>query len=167
MQNQVLFSETQKFHQWWIWLILIGINGAFVTGILIQLVGGVDFGDNPMSDAALIISSVLSILLTVLFFTFRLETEISTNGISVRFFPFHVKAKYFSWDIIKLSFIRKYSPILEYGGWGLRGVSSDKAFNVSGNMGLQIGFNDGKKLLIGTRKAREIETVLLSLGKLS
>ncbi|MBK8703741.1 MAG: hypothetical protein IPN33_08970 [Saprospiraceae bacterium] len=64
-------------------------------------------------------------------------------------------------------YVRQYKPIAEFGGWGLRYSMSGKgrALNVSGNMGLQLEFKDGKKLLIGTQKPKEIELVLTNLGR--
>ena len=58
--------------------------------------------------------------------------------------------------------MRTYKPIVEYGGWGLRsGVfGSGQAFNVYGNIGLQLELKNRKKLLIGTQKKYEIEKAL-------
>jgi hypothetical protein len=44
-------------------------------------------------------------------------------------------------------------------------MGKGKAFNVSGNKGLQLEFNDGRKLLIGTSKPEELEAFLLQLNK--
>ncbi|SDM37408.1 hypothetical protein SAMN05421820_103668 [Pedobacter steynii] len=43
MDRVVVFSESQKFNQWWLWLILIGLNGLFVFGIFNQIVAGGKF----------------------------------------------------------------------------------------------------------------------------
>ena len=56
--------------------------------------------------------------------------------------------------------VRQYKPLSEYGGWGLRYGSSGKAYNVSGNIGIQLHFKDGSTLLIGTNKKEEVEVVL-------
>ncbi|MCY0977835.1 hypothetical protein PGH12_15830 [Chryseobacterium wangxinyae] len=83
-------------------------------------------------------------------------------GIQVRFFPFHLQYRYFPWKKIKKVSIRSYSPITEYSGWGLRiGMfGRGKAYNISGNIGLQLVFKDGKRLLIGTQKSAEIKQFL-------
>jgi hypothetical protein len=57
--------------------------------------------------------------------------------------------------------VRKYSPIKEYGGWGFRyGFKNGKAYNISGNMGLQLILKNGDRILIGTQKPEELETYL-------
>lgn len=168
MANETLFTERQRFKQWWLWLILLGINGLFLFGVFRQVIGGQQFGDKQMSNIGLLITTGLTILLTILFLNFRLDTLIKKDGIYVRFFPFHLKFKYYAWEKLKKSFVRQYSPIAEYGGWGLRYgfLGKGKAFNVSGDKGLQLEFMDNKKLLIGTSKRDELTEVLKRIGQL-
>jgi hypothetical protein len=166
MVNEVLFTERQRFKQWWLWLILLGINGLFLFGVFKQVIGGQQFGDNSMSNAGLLITTGLTIALTILLVNFRLDTTIKKDGIYVRFFPFHLKFKYYNWDSLTKSFIRQYSPLSEYGGWGLRGLSKNRALSVSGDKGLQLEFKDNKRLLIGTNKPEEITETLNKIGQL-
>jgi hypothetical protein len=168
MDTEILFSERQKFKQWWLWLILFGINGLFLFGVYRQVIDGQKFGNKPMSNVALIIATALTILLTLLFINFRLDTIIKKDGIYVRFFPFHKKFKHYAWDTLTKSFVRQYSAITEYGGWGLRlGLfGKGTAFNVSGDKGLQLEFTNNKKLLIGTNKPYELTETLSKIGQL-
>lgn len=162
MEKEILFTERQKFNQWWIWLILLGINGLFMFGVFKQVFGGQKFGNNPMSDTGLIIATGLTILLTILFMNFRLDTQIKKDGIYVRFFPFHFSFKHYTWNALTKCYVRQYSAITEYGGWGLRlGIfGKGTAFNVSGDKGLQLEFKTNKKLLIGTNKPDELTEAL-------
>lgn len=168
MSNEVLFSERQKFKQWWLWLILLALNGWFLFGVFKQVIGGQQFGDKPMSNTGLLTATVLNILLTVLFLNLRLDTIIKKDGIYVRFFPIHLKFKSYTWDTLTKSFVRQYSALSEYGGWGLRlGLfGKGRAFNVSGDKGLQLEFTNNKKLLIGTNKSEELTEVLIKIGQL-
>ncbi|RDC56527.1 hypothetical protein DU508_13150 [Pedobacter chinensis] len=168
MTNEILFTERQKFKQWWLWLLLLGINGLFLFGVFKQVIGGQQFGNKPMSNAGLLATTGLMILLTLLFVNFRLDTNIKKDGVYVRFFPFHLKFKHYSWDTLTKSFVRQYSPLIEYGGWGLRlGLfGKGTAFNVSGDKGLQLEFTNKKKLLIGTNKPDELTETLNKIGQL-
>ncbi|MHA8099091.1 hypothetical protein VR479_07345 [Aquirufa aurantiipilula] len=162
-----LFSETQKFNQWWLWVILVGFCAYFLVMAYKQLFQGIAFGDNPMSNEGLWVTTGIFAAIVMLFLNLKLETYIDSKGIYVRFFPFHLTFKFFAFEELEKSYVRKYSPIWEYGGWGLRyGMfGKGKAFNVSGNQGLQLEFKDGSKLLIGTQKPTEIAEVLTHLGK--
>lgn len=169
MNSSILFKEKQRFRQWWIFLILIGVDGLFLFGVFTQVMGGQPFGDKPMSDTGLLTITGFLLLLTLLFISFRLDTIIREDGIYVRFFPFHLKFKYFPWENLAKTYVRSYSPIAEYGGWGLRlGIfGKGRAYNVSGSKGLQLEFSDGKRLLIGTRKPDELKKALdrIELGR--
>lgn len=168
MNNEVLFKESQRFKQWWLWIILLGINALFLFGIFKQVIGGQHFGNNPMSNTGLLITSGLMIIFTLLFVNFRLDTIIKEDGIYVQFFPIHLRAKHYTRSTLKKSFVRQYAPIAEYGGWGLRIGAGGKgrAFSVSGDKGLQLEFTDNKKLLIGTNKPDELTEVLKRIGQL-
>lgn len=168
MNNEILFAEKQKFNQWWIWIILLGINVLFIVGTLKQVIGGNQFGDKPMSNIGLMVTAGLTVLFSLLFFNFRLDTQIKNDGIYVRFFPFHLTFRHYNWDDLVKSFVRQYSPITEYGGWGLRLGLFGKgvAFNVSGNKGLQLKFKNNKNLLIGTSKPEELIETLNKIGQL-
>lgn len=167
MENKIFFSERQRFKQIWLWIILLGINGFFIFGLIKQVILEKQFGDKPMSDIGLFIVTTLTLFLSFLFFNLRLETKIKTDGIYVRFFPFQLNFKHYPWDRLNQSFVRKYNPIGEYGGWGLRGLGKNKALNVSGDKGIQLITQDGSKLLIGTNKADEATETLKRLGHLT
>jgi hypothetical protein len=168
LNNEILFTESQRFKQWWLWLILLSFNGLFLFGVFKQVIEKQQFGDNPMSNEGLLTATVLTIIITILFVNYRLDTKIKTDGIYVRFFPFHIKFKHYTWDKLTKSFVRQYSPLTEYGGWGLRlGLfGNGKAFNVSGDKGLQLEFTDNKKLLIGTNRPEELTETLIKIGQL-
>lgn len=142
---------------------MIGTNGLMIYGFLTQVILKKQFGDNPASDTTLILVTVGVILLTNLIFALRLETEIKSDGIYVRFFPIHFKYRFYPWTHIDKAYVRKYNPILEYGGWGLRGIGKNRALNISGNQGLQLVLEENKRLLIGTRKPEEVSDVLHQL----
>ena len=149
--------------------MLLGVNVLFIYGAFQQIVLGQQFGDKPMSDSGLLISVGLTVLVTSLIVNSRLETRIKEDGVYIRFFPFHLKFKFYPWDSIRKSYLRKYSPLGEYGGWGLRIGSFGKgtAYNVSGNWGLQLEFTNKKKLLIGTARPEELSSTLENMGRLN
>ena len=160
MNEEILFTERQHFRQIWLWALMLGINGIFIYGIIQQIGYGIPYGDKPASDTTLIVVSLFLMALTVSLAIMRLDTRITREGIYVRFFPVHRTFRFYSWPSLRYCYVRKYSPIMEYGGWGLRGLGRDRALNMSGNKGIQLVTLDGLKLLIGTQKAEEISQLL-------
>jgi len=114
-----------------------------------------------------ILYSIFTVYLILLFDLFKLVTVINSESIRIYFyfFPFNVK-RIFLWEEIKICRIRTYKPIAEYGGWGIRtGGSSGTAYNVSGNIGLQLELTNKKRILIGTQKPDEIKSFLNCLNR--
>jgi hypothetical protein len=163
----IFFSEKQRFTQWWLWMILIGTNGLVAYGAISQLLFAKPFGDKPASDAGLVLLLVFILLIIILFRSISLTTQITDHGIQCKLFPFHLSYRVFKWTDISFFYIRKYRPIMEYGGWGIKYGIKGLAYNISGNMGIQLELKNGRKVLIGTQHPDEVEKVLSALKKLS
>lgn len=168
MDHSILYKEKQRFNQWWIWLIIIVVNSIFIYGVFQQVFNGKPFGDKPMSNVSLLIINITFFILSLLFITFNLETTIKVDGIYIRFFPIHRKLKFLPWTSLSKVYLRSYSPLKEFGGWGFRYslTGKGKAYNISGNNGLQLEFENGKKLLLGTNNPDELLKVLKTLNQI-
>jgi hypothetical protein len=108
--------------------------------------------------------SLVALISYLLWYT-RLDTIIDFEGLTYRFAPFHRSPRHISWDKVTVAVVRQYRPIVEYGGWGLRWGFSGLAYNVSGNMGLQLILENRRRILIGTQKPEELEQALNELRK--
>ncbi len=149
-----IFNETQRFTQWFIWLLIAAIllllgyccYQWYVLGVSVDSVSPNDIGEQ-----LLVIVCLLAV--PVLFFFLRLNTQIDEKGIHYQFVPFHFSRKTISWSDIKECHVRQYSPITAYGGWGYRlSTRNGKAYSVSGKKGIQMELITGDKILIGTQK---------------
>jgi len=153
---KIEFKEEQKFTQWWLWIILIGIGLLPIFGVYKQLIIGEKFGSKPMSDIGLIFFAIFIFSLIALFLFMRLKTVIDKTGIKMSFFPF-VKKKV-NWNEIKSVKIVNYGFI---GGWGIRlWTKYGTVYNTKGEIGLAIELNNGKKFLIGTQKETELNKIV-------
>jgi hypothetical protein len=156
------FHEQQQFRQPWVWLLLliiaVGVGSMFAHGIYTQLYLGQAWGDRPMSDTALVVSATLSTLITaglaLLFYTLKLVTIVYPEGIHIRFFP--LSSRHIPFDNIISCKVRTYKPIREYGGWGIRFSRKGRAYNVSGDRGVQLELTKGTPVLIGSQKAEQL-----------
>ncbi len=144
----------------WISLIILIPMVIMLWGIFEQMIIGKQFGDNPAPDWVLLLGFFMPLLVLIFFFKLTLHTRIDESGIHYRFAPVHRKERHIKWSDVKNIYVRKYKPIAEYGGWGFRMGRSGTALNTSGNMGLQIEFTNGKRLLIGTHKPDELKRIL-------
>lgn len=141
------YRESQKFNQWWLWIM----NFVLFAGLAYM---GYDSWSNGGDLMAAVIGPLTMALVMIMLATIELRTVITEDGLEVKFWPFG-RRRIFKSEI-RLARVRKYSPLREFGGWGYRIGPGGKAFNMQGNMGLQLEMKDGDKLLIGTRKPEEL-----------
>ena len=158
----VKFREIQRFRQKWLWIaivvVLLGLIISFGYGMIEQLVFGHSWGNRPMSDTALAILGPLMILLGIgiswLFLRLKLHVEVREDGVHINFVPLARQTVPFR-DIVSCE-VRTYRPMREYGGWGVKYGRAGKAYNVSGNRGVQLKLSSGKGLLIGSQRPEEL-----------
>ncbi len=151
-----VFKEVQKFTQWWLWLILIGVAACSVFYIIKPY-----FIDESVEfSIGKIIASLIVVFGLILFFiVLRLTTIITSQNVLIHFYPF-VKKK-IDWDDIKSAKIIKYDFV---GGWGIRFFTKyGTVYNIKGNIGLQLELINGEKYLIGTQQEVELAICLKDL----
>jgi len=151
-----LFSENQRFTQWWLWLILAGILFIPTYGLINQNFLGNPVGDNPSTDAGMIAYFLTSLAVVIFFVLMNLITEINEVHIYIKFYPLFTKT--LEWKDIHSARIVDYGFA---GGWGIRlGTPYGTLYNVKGSKGLAIEMKNGKKYCIGTQKPEEMQAVV-------
>jgi hypothetical protein len=160
MTQEPLFKEEQRFTQWYIWLLLLGILALPVYGIIQQLFLDVPFGTKPMSDTGLIIFFMGVLAFCYFFWMMRLQTTITEHDIEIRFIPF--VRKRIAWSDVEQATVIKYGFV----GYGIRiWTPYGTVYNVSGNKGLSLLLKNGKKLVVGTQRSHEMEDVVNAIHK--
>ena len=154
-EKQVIFEEEQRFSQWGLWLFF-----ALVLGDLLYTYIS---GNSEKEDR--LVGIVITCLVFFAFLFFKLKTRINAQGIYVQFVPFHQAERFYPWSGIASAEVRTYKPLREYGGWGLRGLGSNRALNVRGKIGIQLVFENGNRLLIGTQKGAQAQEAIDALFK--
>jgi len=122
-----------------------------------QLILHKPVGNNPSSDAVLLVVGIIFGFLFPLFFLFsKLVTEVRDDGLYFRFYPFHRSFQKIEFMRIKKYEVRTYRAFKEYGGWGIRYSRNGKAYNVGGNEGVQLELINGERILIGSGRPDEL-----------
>jgi hypothetical protein len=130
--------------------------------LIYQSTTGRPFGSKPASNGILVAILLFFFVPALIAMIYaRLKTKIDNQAI------------YYGWNLpstelnkLKLTDIRSCEIITyRFVGYGFRlSGKYGLVYNVSGNRGLQIITKTGDKILIGTRREKEIEQVLSSLG---
>ena len=164
MALPVLFEEVQQFRQKWLEGLMLAVNTLLISAYFATTFFSLTTAQD--SNTGLLLAIVLCGLVTFLLKRLKLITQVTTAGIQIRFSPLQTRFYLYRWQDIEQLAIRTYNPLLEYGGWGIRFGPSGNAYNVSGNVGLQLVLRGNHKLLIGTSKAGELIELLQSMGRM-
>ena len=160
MKGKIQFKEEQSFKYTWMFYLVVGISVLAVAGTMIPLFTGGD----AEAIIGLLTASIVCIGVVALFSLSKLTTIVDDQAIYYRFPPFVNSEKRLGHRDIEQLFMRKYRPIWEYGGWGYRRrFGKGTALNIAGNKGLQIITKKGRKILIGTQRAEDLEKAVSKL----
>lgn len=150
------YRETQEMKRS-VWsLLFVFIAGSALIPVLVSVTDG-DRSWQELWPAPVLVSLVI-----VFFMLLKLVTTIDEKGIRVSFGFLSRKGKYYAWEQIKHAQVRKYEPLMEYGGWGYRVKpwKKKRAYSISGDIGLELTLQDGSLVMIGTKKQEELKNYL-------
>ncbi len=151
----VLYREEQRFRQVWIWVLILGVAALQWWGWIQQILLGQPFGDNPGPDWMVWLFWALFGIGMPLFFVYlRLVVEVREDGVWLRFVPLATRTIPF--EEIEQAEAVDYKPMRQYGGWGIRGLGKNRAYNVSGNEGVRLHLRSGDVVVIGSQRAHDL-----------
>lgn len=148
-----IFKETQRFTQWWLWLLLFGV----LIVVLWPLLG--QEAIDPSELRGIGIGLVTVLLAMVLLYSMKLETRIGNGRLQYRFTPFFWRWRTYHWGDIQSMELKTFNSLKDYGGWGIRTNFEHWLYNVRGNRGLLIRTKD-KTFKLGTQKPQEAARII-------
>jgi len=145
------FREVQPLRQQRLFVVILSVVAVIV---LLSLLSS---GASTPLGAVIALGSLG--LVAALILAASLETTVDRDVITVAFHFLWPKRR------IRISEVRKaeatkYSPLLDYGGYGVRLGFRGWAFNVRGDEGVFVETNDGSRLMIGSQRPRELEAAI-------
>ncbi|MDA1269337.1 MAG: hypothetical protein O2829_09670 [Bacteroidetes bacterium] len=144
---QVVFQETQRFRQIWIWVLILGITGIAIGSLFLLE------GEDPLTYRDLAFPIGMLLLLNILFLSFTLSTRIEVDCLSFRFFPFTRWRNYHFEDVEAMELV-EYNGFWDYGGWGIKWNGDSWSYTTGGKWGILVQTSK-KKFLLGTQKPEE------------
>ena len=141
-QNDLIYREVQTFGSTLrrLLVVLMVLSLAISGFALWETITEPQSADILAPVLLTIVAMAIPIAAAVLMFAIKLETEVRTNALYVRLYPLHIRYRKFTPQDLAEHYSRTYKPIREYGGWGIRCsfTGKGKAYNVSGNKGVQL-----------------------------
>lgn len=173
-ETPVLFHEEQRFRQWWVWLILVGILAFllafYVPPIVENARRGASLGQNRQDRVGAVVAMSTFVLIGGAIWAFArmcLVTEVRADALYIRFWPFHWSFRRIDLaDLISFK-AGEYSPLAEFGGWGIRWsfTGNGRAYSVSGNLGVRLRFANDRYLVIGSERPEELAQAIAAVAR--
>jgi hypothetical protein len=144
------FREVQRFDQWWLAPLVLGIAALGWWSFVQQILLGRPFGSDPAPDWGVwLIWLLAGVGLPWAWRRGRLVIELADGHVSARIAP--LPGQRIPLHAITNIEPRRYHPIREFGGWGIRWASGGRrAWSASGDRGVELTLADGGRVLLGS-----------------
>lgn len=155
-RREPLYLEVQRFRQPRRWLLVV----ATATLFLMFAVGE---AQTPVTRGLCLF---VAVGLVVAFGVMRLTTEVTDDGVSVGFLPFH-RRRFIRFEDIERVEHHRYKPVTPLGHWGLRlGFGSRRAYNIEGDGAVELVYN-GRSLVVGSQQSAELADLIRRMRRFS
>ncbi len=149
MADESLFHEEQHFRSRWVWALLAVADAPLIAVLVLTRI----------ISYSLLVAAIVVTLIAALFLAARLVVDVTDDEITISF--------HFLWPTrririaeVKTAHATTYNSLLEYGGYGVRLGFKGWAFNTGGSEGVHVETNDGKRVMIGSRRANALEDAI-------
>jgi hypothetical protein len=147
------YHEEQHFHG-----ALMGLLLVVMVFVVVVTVVAVVFS-RPGDALLLAIAPVVVILVASLISLSRLDVDVTDSGVTISFRYLWPTRRIAFADIVAVE-VRRYNPLLEYGGWGVRLGPKGWGYMTGGDEGVQLRLRKGLPVLIGSRRPLELEAAI-------
>ncbi len=145
------FREVQFFFDNLVLRLLVGL-------VLLSLFGA-SIWKPELGEATDSVHAVgATILVMLLVCRMRLVTQVTGETVTVRLWPF--PSKTYAFSDVDSAVVRRYRPLGEYGGWGLRLGTGGVAWNAYGDRGVELVLKNGKRVLVGSQDSQRLAEVV-------
>jgi hypothetical protein len=144
-----IYRDIHSRKPMWALFIVVSTAALMWWFFIQQIILGQPVGTNPGPDWMTWLFTILfGIGLPVFYFTNRLIISVEDEALRVQMIP--ILTRQIPYTEIDTAIARKYEPILEYGGWGVRYRPGKRAYSMRGNRGVELTLRNGQRIMLGT-----------------
>lgn len=154
-RDPLLFSEVQRFRQWYTRVVLAFPPAALLFITCRQVIWHKPWGKPPTSDGGLIFLSLLLTAVYLRLITVKLVTSVRQQELSVGLRGLWRRRRIPLGDV-RSARVVTYDAVADFGGYGIRSGSRGTAYIARGNRAAELVLSGGAKLLIGSQRPAEL-----------
>ena len=147
------YHEEQHFYGALTGLLILAM--LFVVFVTVMAV----FLSHPDEALLLAIAPVVVVLIAALISLSHLDVDVTDTGVSIAFRGIWPTRRIAFEDIVGLE-VKRYRPLIDYGGWGVRLGPAGWAYTTGGSVGVKIRLRQGIPVLIGSAHPHELEAAI-------
>ncbi|MGI9579014.1 MAG: hypothetical protein ACR2OH_12495 [Microthrixaceae bacterium] len=159
--SPVEFEERQRFRQPAL-VVLVILLACLGVGTAVLVARDDDSSGAPWQ--ALLVGVLVGLGVPAWVLSLEMATTVDADGLEVRFGLGFASKRF---DVADMASARAvtYHPVKEFGGWGVRwGRGGSRAYNVSGNRGVEVVSTSGRRWIIGSQRCDELAAALVEIG---
>lgn len=167
MKTRGVYEERAGW-AWWVHLLVSITLVALVIPLIEWSNGNVGSGPGAMPVWVAVLCALLGLGLPGGIYAFmgQLRSRVTEEGIEIRWGFLEVIKKNIPFETIENAEAVTYSPIREFGGWGIRfGGKKKKAWTIRGNRALLLHLTDGTRFYLGSDKPERMLQWVVSAQK--
>ena len=169
MKTRALYEERSGW-SWWVHSLIWIIFLAALVPLFELAEGNVGSSEGAMPVGVAVLCLSLGFGIPSLFYLLmgQLRTRVTGEEIDMRWGFAEVIKKKIPFEKIEGAEAVTYSPIREFGGWGIRvGANKKKGWTICGNRALVLNLKDGARFYLGSDKPERILQWVQSAAKRS
>ena len=147
--ERVLYRERTG---WAVWVDFIywGVMAAVIMPVLLGGAGGA-------TARGIVAVGLLCLFVLIHAVVGGLTVEVLRSGVRLGLGNGSLIRRWIGFSEIEGMEAVTYRPLLEFGGWGVRGWGRKKAWTARGNQAVVLHLREGRKLYVGSDNARRLE----------
>lgn len=167
MRNPVHFEQRSG----WPWWAHLGFSATFLAAVVpfLELAQGKMWGQGdamPIWAALLCLALGLGLPVAIYCFLGQLRVRVLDDGVEAAWGISELIRKTIPFREIRKAEAVTYSPVAEFGGWGIRAGSGGKrGWSVRGNRAVRIHLLDGTVFYLGSQAPERLLSWIQSVGR--
>ncbi|NPV83071.1 MAG: hypothetical protein HPY46_05770 [Candidatus Aminicenantes bacterium] len=149
--SPVIYEEKQKLNLGLLWLPILAPMLMMWYAFYQQIIRGKPVGTRPAPDAIVVVLFVIfGLLFPYLMLKTVLVLQVRPDGFYFRYYPFQLRYRKVSWLEIKEVKVLNFSPVRDFGGYGIKYARGAKIYVAKGNKGIKITPLSGRQLIFSS-----------------
>lgn len=164
MRPRIHYEERTSWAGW-VHLLIIGLFLGIPVFVLLPEALGEGTGEMPAIPASALFLLLLVFPALLYAFLGQLRVRVTDRGVEAAWGLSEVLRKQFPYEEIVDAEAVTYSPLREFGGWGIRiGLGKKRAWTTRGNRALVLHLTDDTRFYLGSEKPERLLIRIQSAG---